>query len=136
LIFVKVYFIALLNFYDLQIMIQDKKIIDLAYLQEISNNDSNFIDELITMFLEQIPQYQESLNGLYNAKDWYNLGRMAHKAKSAVLMMGMKSLAEDLKNLEENAKQGKNIDGYNEIIFKFVRDSNLAIKELKEIKEK
>ena len=136
MIFVKVYFIALLNFYDLQIMIQDKKIIDLAYLQEISNNDSNFIDELITMFLEQIPQYQESLNGLYNAKDWYNLGRMAHKAKSAVLMMGMKSLAEDLKNLEENAKQGKNIDGYNEIIFKFVRDSNLAIKELKEIKEK
>ena len=136
MIFVKVYFIALLNFYDLQIMIQDKKIIDLAYLQEISNNDSNFIDELISMFLEQIPQYQESLNGLYNAKDWYNLGRMAHKAKSAVLMMGMKSLAEDLKNLEENAKQGKNIDGYNEIIFKFVRDSNLAIKELKEIKEK
>ncbi|HRW62003.1 MAG TPA: Hpt domain-containing protein [Bacteroidales bacterium] len=117
-------------------MIQDKKVIDLAYLQEISNNDSNFIDELISMFLEQIPQYQESLNGLYNAKDWYNLGRMAHKAKSAVLMMGMKSLAEDLKNLEENAKQGKNIDGYNEIIFKFVRDSNLAIKELKEIKEK
>jgi len=136
LIFVKVYFIALLNFYDLKIMIQDKKVIDLAYLQEISNNDSNFIDELISMFLEQIPQYQESLNGLYNAKDWYNLGRMAHKAKSAVLMMGMKSLAEDLKNLEENAKQGKNIDGYNEIIFKFVRDSNLAIKELKEIKEK
>jgi hypothetical protein len=86
------------------------------------------------MFFEQIPEYQKLLNDFYSTKDWINLGKTAHKAKSAILMVGMNKLAESLKILEENAKEGKNINVYKEIIAKFVRESNVAIKELQEIK--
>ena len=108
--------------------------IDLSYLNEISGGNKEFIHELIDMFFEQVPDYQKTLSELHSKKDWYNLGRAAHKAKSAVLMMGMNDLSSELKKLEEYAKEGKNINEYQEIIAKFVLTSNNAIKELKEIK--
>jgi HPt (histidine-containing phosphotransfer) domain-containing protein len=111
------------------------KQVNLDYLNEISDGNTDFIIDLIDMFFKQIPEYQISLSDLYDKKDWLNLGKLAHKAKSAILMVGMKELAEDLKKLEENAKEGININEYQEIIVKFVRDSNLAIEELKNVRK-
>lgn len=74
------------------------------------------------------------MNDFYSKKDWYNLGRSAHKAKSAVLMMGMNDLSSDLKKLEDYTKDGKNINDYQEIIAKFVRISDSAVQELRDIK--
>ena len=111
------------------------KVVNLSYLNEISDGNTGFINDLIEMFFEQIPEYQKSLNNYYSKKEWINLGKTAHKAKSAILMVGMKELADDLKKLEENAKEEKNITEYKEIIAKFVYESNVAIKELHEIKK-
>lgn len=111
------------------------KVIDLSYLHEISDGSNDLINDLVGMFFEQIPEYQQLLNDLYLKKDWINLGKTAHKAKSAILMVGMQELAGKLKILEENAKEGKNINEYQEIITKFVKESNAAIKELQEIRK-
>ena len=111
------------------------KLINLSYLNKISNGNKEFIIELIDMFFEQIPEYQKLLQNFYDKEDWLNIGRIAHKAKSSILMMGLNELASKLKRLEENAKESKNINEYSEIIAKFVRDSNIAIQELKEIRE-
>lgn len=111
------------------------KVIDLSYLNEISGESTDLISDLIEIFFKQIPEYQKSMNNYFSKKEWINLGKIAHKAKSAILMIGMKELADDLKKLEENTKEGKNINEYNEIIAKFVSESNVAIKELHEIKK-
>ncbi|OFX20801.1 MAG: hypothetical protein A2041_03920 [Bacteroidetes bacterium GWA2_31_9b] len=113
----------------------DYKFINLSYLNEISNGNNNFILELIELLFEQLPEYQIKMNEYYSQKDWNNLGRIAHKAKSAIIMVGMEELALELKKLEENAKEGKNIGDYQEIIVKFVNISNEAIKELQEVKK-
>jgi len=117
-------------------MNDDFTLINLDYLNEISAGDDQLILDLVDMFFEQIPEYQHSMHELYERKEWHNLGRIAHKAKSAVLMVGLNELAEELKNLEENAKEGKNINIYQEIIAKFVRESDFALKELLTIKNK
>lgn len=111
------------------------KVIDLSYLIEISGESTDLINDLIEMFFDQIPEYQQLLKNYYSKKEWINLSKIAHKAKSAILMVGMKELADDLKKLEENAKEKKNINEYKEIIAKFVSESNAAIKELHEIKK-
>lgn len=115
-------------------MDENIKLIDLTYLNEISAGSDELLNDLSEMFFNQIPEYQKLLSDYYQNKDWDNLARIAHKAKSAILMVGMKNLAEQLKKIEENAKDGKNIHEYQEIIAKFVRESNTAIKELQEIK--
>lgn len=106
------------------------------YLESISNGNKNFIIDLIDLFFEQIPEYQKKLVELHKKEEWFELGRAAHKAKSALIMMGMEKLAGELKKLEENTKEGKNIGEYQEIIVKFVNDTNVAITELRAIKEK
>jgi len=116
-------------------MNKEWNVINMSYLDSISNGDKKFIQELIDLFFEQIPDYQSKLNSLNESKDWNNLARIAHKAKSAIIMMGMNDLALELKKLEENAKEEKNIGDYQEIIVKFVNDTNSAIAELKELKE-
>ena len=110
------------------------QMINLDYLNEISDGNNDLLRDLVEMFFEQIPEYQKLLTDLYDKKDWINLGRVAHKAKSAILMVGMNDLAQKLKKLEENAKEGKNINEYQEIIAKFVRESDIALQELLEIK--
>ncbi len=112
------------------------KLINLSYLKSISDGNDDFILELIDMFFEQVPEYQKKLQLFYKEEDWDNLARIAHKAKSAILMVGMDKLAADLKKLEENAKVEKNIHEYQEIIAKFVSESKLAINELKLIRNK
>ncbi|MBI9053404.1 MAG: Hpt domain-containing protein [Bacteroidales bacterium] len=111
------------------------KLTNLSYLEEISNGNKEFMLELIDMFFEQIPEYQQLLQELYDKKDWIQLGKTAHKAKSSILMMGIKDLAAMLKRLEENAKDGININEYSEIIAKFVSDSATAISELEEARK-
>lgn len=110
--------------------------INLDYLNEISDGNTDLIDDLIEMFFQQIPDYQKLLKDFYSKKDWFSLGRIAHKAKSAILMVGMHDLARELKKLEENAKEGKNIHEYQEIIAKFVRESDIALQELLSLKKK
>jgi len=111
-------------------------LIDLSYLEEISDGSDELILDLAEMFFEQIPEYQELLEKHFQDQDYYKLGKLAHKAKSAILMVGLKELAGELKKLEENAKEGKNIGEYQEIIAKFVRESNIAVKELREFTNK
>lgn len=115
---------------------KENQLIDLTYLKEISEGDPNLINDLSEMFFQQIPEYQEKLNAYLNESDFYNLSRIAHKAKSAILMVGIQGLADELKKLEENAKEKKNIHEYQEIIAKFVRESNIAIAELKNFTNK
>lgn len=117
-------------------MSDDFHMITLDYLNEISDGNTDLINDLIEMFLEQVPDYQKSMHDLHSKKDWENLGRIAHKAKSAILMVGMNNLAQELKKLEENANEGKNINEYQEIIAKFVRESDIALQELLRLKKK
>lgn len=80
--------------------------VNLSYLQSIAGDDETIINELITIFLDQIPEFTEGLDKSFEEKDWRNIAAIAHKAKSSVLSMGMEELGNvDLKNLELIAKE-------------------------------
>lgn len=80
--------------------------IDLTYLESIADGDVEIIKELITIFLEQVPEFTDGLDSYLSKKDWKGIAALAHKAKSSVISMGMNTLGNtDLKNLELVAKQ-------------------------------
>ncbi len=80
--------------------------IDLSYLESVSGDDRETMEELIVIFLEQIPEFNEDFANYFREKRWRKIAATAHKAKSSVLAMGMEELGnEDLKNLELLAKQ-------------------------------
>lgn len=82
------------------------KYIDLSYLESISEGNGDIVNELITIFIEQVPEFTEGFDEGLTHKDWSKIAAVAHKAKSSVMSMGINNLGNnDLKNLELLAKQ-------------------------------
>ncbi len=101
----------------------------------MAGDSMDLVREMIDIFIGQIPTFLEEMQSCYQKQDWYNLGLIAHKAKSSVAVMGMESLAVDLKDLEFLAKEGKEVNRFKELIETFDHQSKKAIQELNEIKK-
>jgi len=81
------------------------KHINLGYLESITDGNNELIKELIAIFIEQVPEFNEGFEKGIEEKDWNQIAAVAHKAKSSVISMGMDKLGNtDLKNLELLAK--------------------------------
>lgn len=105
-------------------------ITDLTYLNNMSGGSSDIIKEMITIFIEQTKEYITDMQRLLDEKDYISLGKLAHKAKSSVAIMGMNDLAADLKTLELKSKDAQDIETYPAIVNSFVTLSKQAIEEL------
>jgi PAS domain S-box len=78
---------------------------DLSYLKTVSNNNMEFIKEMIETFQVSIPKnIQEIKTNLAN-KDWENLSRAFHKIKPSLALMGLVSLKDIAQELEQKSKQ-------------------------------
>nr|WP_320120183.1 Hpt domain-containing protein [uncultured Marinifilum sp.] len=85
-------------------MTQKGKLTDLSYLKEMSGNDNSIIEEMIEIFIEQIPEFIVEVSSYFESHDWNGLGAVAHKAKSSVRTMGMEHIGECLEKLEHYSK--------------------------------
>ena len=110
-------------------------VIDLTYLRNMAAGNTKLMLEMIEIFESQTKEFSQEMDQLLKDKEYELLGKLAHKAKSSISIMGMDDLAKDLKNLENLAKAGAEVDKYPEFIHKFKSETTEAIKELLEISE-
>jgi HPt (histidine-containing phosphotransfer) domain-containing protein len=113
-----------------------KMVTDLTYLNNMSGGNSEIIKEMIEIFNEQSKHYIVDMQKYLDEKNYSLLGKLAHKAKSSVAIMGMNELADDLKTLEIKAKEGKDPETYPGYVEKFIGLTKQAIAELEEIAAK
>ncbi len=104
--------------------------IDLSYLREMSGGNKELVLEMITIFAEQVKDFGTEMDQLYASRQYEQLGKLAHKAKSSVSIMGLSDLARMLKDLETSAIQGKNKESYPVTIENFKKTTGEAVKEL------
>lgn len=81
-------------------MDNNSQTIDFKSLNNVANNDEDFIKELIGIFLEQIPVFVNNLNQLFIQNNFEKLGREAHTAKSSVMIFGMAKTGKLLNQIE------------------------------------
>ncbi len=110
----------------------DFKYINTEYLESVSGGDRKVISELISIFKEQVSEMADEMDSLFGKSDFFNLGLLAHKAKSSVAIMGMDDLALMLKKFELQAKDGADADKYPEYIQRFKVQTSIAVTELNE----
>ncbi|MFA5816952.1 MAG: Hpt domain-containing protein [Bacteroidales bacterium] len=103
---------------------------DLTYLESMSSGSNELIVEMIQLFIDQLPEFTEGLTSHLKNGDYMALGALAHKAKSSVAVMGMDSLATDLKTLEISAKAGKDQELYPILVNRFIDQVTLTGTEL------
>lgn len=106
---------------------------DLTYLKNMSAGNKDLVLEMIEIFKNQVDEFSFDMDKFLRDKEYEKLGKLAHKAKSSISIMGLNDLATDLKTLETIAKAGTDIEKYPYFIAKFKEETAEAIIELNEI---
>ena len=107
--------------------------IDLSYLREMAGGNKELVLEMITIFKHQVVEFSEGMDQLLRNKEYDSLGKLAHKAKSSVAIMGLEELSKRLKDLELSAREGKKVDSYPRIVAAFKQETAEAVRELDQV---
>ena len=83
---------------------------NLQYLEEVSAGDPNFKKELIDIFQKQVPEFISNMKKFYAERDWPNLAKEAHTAKSSALIFGMQETGTNLKKIQLLAEEKQIIE--------------------------
>ena len=83
-------------------------IYSLDKINEMAAGDQDFVNSVITVFLEEVPQDLEELEKAISAKDYENVYKLAHKIKPNVDLLGMEQARATALEIETMGKAGGN----------------------------
>ncbi len=107
--------------------------VDLTYLKNMSAGNKDLVLEMIGIFKSQVEEFATDMDKHLENKEYELLGRLAHKAKSSISIMGLNDLAVELKSFENLAKAGEKTDTYADFIARFKQETAEAVEELDEV---
>ena len=107
------------------------KTIDLTYLREMSDNDLNFITEMVHSFMNQSPKDIENIWFHFTKNEFDEVANLVHKIKPSITFMGIHKLKDLIIEMEENAKH-HHADTLKVQLEEFDTICRKAIEELKE----
>lgn len=108
------------------------RLYDLSIVQSVSGGDKAFIKKMILLFMETVPANVEELGQALKTENWEQVGKMAHKLKSTVDSMGIKSIHGDIRVVETNAKQQTHLGEIPAIIARIEKTIVACIEQLRE----
>lgn len=79
---------------------------DLTFLKQISDNDMDFIKDVLKTFLDEMPKDMEAMNQAINSQNFVDIGKIAHKTKSTLQTIGLSELKNLALTIEQAIKQG------------------------------
>lgn len=108
--------------------------IDTKQVEEISGGDSDFMKELVDIFLDQIPEFVQNITTAYEVENWLVLAREVHTAKSSAMTFGMKATSDLLKQIQLNCEEGK-LDNIPDMVGQAIHQLKAAVPELETLKK-
>ncbi len=88
----------------------DNKLYDLTMIQSVSGGDKAFIKKMILLFIETVPQNVQELVDSAERKNWEQVSKMAHKLKSTIDSMGIRTIHDQIRSVEMNAKNQEHLE--------------------------
>jgi CheY-like chemotaxis protein len=85
-------------------MSDSQKLYDLTMIQSVSAGDEAFIKKMIRLFIQTVPQNVKELVDSTSQGNWEQVSKMAHKLKSTVDSMGIRSIHDQIRAVEMHAK--------------------------------
>lgn len=103
-----------------------EKLYDLSLVNDLARGNQEFIVNLAKIFIETVPPTAREMVEACNQKKWEQMGKLAHKLKSTIDTMCISSLKDDIRAIEKNGKEQKNID----ITISMVEKTDSVIKQV------
>jgi HPt (histidine-containing phosphotransfer) domain-containing protein len=88
---------------------QEKPLYNFDKLKEIDDSE-DFIHQVISIFLETVPANTEAMVKACCEEDWEQVYFFAHKIKSNVNLLSVGSITEEVKFVEQSAKDRNNLE--------------------------
>ncbi len=107
-------------------------IYSLEKLNEMADGDNEFINSVISVFLEEVPEDLAALETAIEKQDYENVYKLAHKIKPNVDLLGMEQTRATALEIETLGKNPENSE--DEIVRKFPllkKDIHQVVSELK-----
>lgn len=83
---------------------------DLTQLREVAAGSDDFVNKMVDMFLDMTPALVQRVADGTAAQDWDEVQSASHKMKPSIDMMGIASLHDLIREIEQNAKHKKNVE--------------------------
>lgn len=94
----------------------EEKLYSLDQLVAMSSGDEAFVNKMVDMFIDLTPEVIERMKTGFNSDDLEDMGAAAHKIKPSIDMMGIKSLHQKIRDLEQWGKNRENVDQIPELL--------------------
>lgn len=110
---------------------EPQKYTDLTYLKKLADGSNEFMLDMITTFIADVPQTLQNMDKALTEQKWHELKIIAHTMKSALDFMGMNSIKETVKNIEKYTDTKTNLELLPPLIEKTKFTCIKALEELK-----
>ena len=111
--------------------IPTEKLYDLTMIHGLSGGDEGFIRQMVELFIDTMPTSTQELQTALDQQQWDTLGKLAHKLKSTTGSMGMDSIKEEVKAVEQNCKKSENLEQTPVLVNKMILVINQTVSQLK-----
>lgn len=114
----------------------DEQLINLSFLQSLTQGDAVKIKKYISMFIGNTPGAIQQMRMLHAEGNWDKLRTVAHSLKPQLSYMGIESVREVVLRIEEYAGDHKKPDAIAQLIEELDSITRTAIVQLKDAMEK
>jgi len=105
--------------------------VDLTYLRSASDNNEEFLREMIQTFVQTIPSVLKEMEACLSNNNWERLSRLAHQIKPTFSLMGIESMRKTVFYIEQNADGTKDLQQLTMTTRAFIEDCNRVIADLR-----
>lgn len=73
-----------------KVEVVDEKFYDLSFLTQYYDNEQEFINSILALYVKETPSSIHQIEDAVNKKDWTAFKSLSHKIKTNIMMMGIK----------------------------------------------
>ena len=107
------------------------QLFDLSYLNQVFQGNKELVDNIINLFLQQVPEYISEMVKCVERNDLLSLHPLAHKAKSSIAMLGLKNMEQNIIRIEQDSKHNRNLDALPEIVLQVQDECTIVYEQLR-----
>lgn len=107
-----------------------EKLYDLSLIEAVSGGDTDFIRKMIDLFMETVPPSVQEMNVHGGQQDWDEVSKIAHKLKSTLDSMGIQSVKQEIRTIEQSAKTRQQLEMVPTLMHKVTATVDACVKQL------
>ncbi len=110
---------------------EEKATVDLSNLYAIAGGDDTFVMALLSKMCKALPEAFVNMDNFCVAQDWPALKSAAHKAKSTFAYLSLDDMKNQLRDIEHDAMEGRDLDLLPAKVAAAIKGGNLILDQLK-----